>query len=666
MIVCGLIALSIQSTALAVPVRLKSQCASVEVITKEIAHLSGIEIRTQADAGKEVMFISEAELPASQWIERLRATTLCRLEFIGGICYLTPDLKTRHMREEKDHKRLIEAYRRYVDSKQNDSKVLSDDEIATLGQRLAKALPFTTDQSYMAFQQVQRAALAAIPEWKLLPYINLDEAAEFKWGEHVAYSTSPNKLQRSLGKNSEQMLETMKEVISAEVHKRQIFAAQGVADNNPLPKSEGHKLVVSFENGPYPRFMLADAEGKIGYQLFSGIFPKYQATVLKIPHVQPPTKVMYRDVTREWLKLWKSNSFRPTLFEVSKVLRETLKDIRIDLTDLGVNEALTEYARELGRPVVGIIPDSFYYSLIAGEINPDGHEVAPIANFVETSAEIGVADHADWVELTPQNWKSCHEARSDREALHSFVIRLLNGTGFSLADAANYATKMPPSFYGSLFQMVAAAVSPDASWLYRKNNVQWMNFFGTLSPEQLSRLEGGGSLGRDGLSAEQLAFLYRYLPNNQAQLQRLPNSPEAAKHLDRLNELSECELTEILPNDPFQLRLQEDPAAWTFEAHMPLSFSSWGWGDPDDLDLGLLGNWGWRLNQESRPKIPFTTYGKKQTYRLIFDLDGGAWCTTLVDRQVSGTFKGLNVSDLPDELKGRLERAFQAQAIPPQ
>jgi len=47
------------------------------------------------------------------------------------------------------------------------------------------------------------------------------------------------------------------------------------------------------------------------------------------------------------------------------------------------------------------------------------------------------------------------------------------------------------------------------------------------------------------------------------------------------------------------------------------------------------------------------------------ELSGGAWCTTLLDRHVEGTFKGLDVSGLPDELKGRLTRSFQSEPPPP-
>jgi hypothetical protein len=84
MIFLGFLAAGLQSSLVAAPVSLEAQCAPLGVIVSEIAQRSGVSMRAQPEASKEILFISKSSLPAPEWTARRCAATLCRLELSGG------------------------------------------------------------------------------------------------------------------------------------------------------------------------------------------------------------------------------------------------------------------------------------------------------------------------------------------------------------------------------------------------------------------------------------------------------------------------------------------------------------------------------------------------------------------------------------------------------
>ncbi len=706
----GIAALSFSQVPTAAPnpkITFKTVAVPVGVALAEISKQAGIRLTASPQVAGEIVVLALKDVPLADLKTQIAKACSAKWEATEGGEILVADLVQRRQEDQKERSEAIAEMAKQLKQRvdalnppKRDPKAKVDDEEE-----------FMMEQ-YMAMGASNKAIILLA---NALGAANLS-AIDAK--SRVVYSSHPNRMQKPLAGNYNQILSQLVAEHNKEAAERQKERSQHPVEENEQMKRmremfgdfdesedgpvEGTPskaiLVVSRQQlmgGLTLQLKVFNEKGQVvirGTQMLStggGMFSALDLEEMEfgpdgLPKAKPQTNapagekpIVFSDATKELSEMSNVTTMANSTRKMSDELKmKLLNPDQFDPLSFSHSEALIALATQKGKPLVACLPDAMETLMGMYMPKPEGMTPSAYSNSVKNA--VFISTDGPFVYVKPVNSAKSRRDRLDRVALGQFLRSVDAKGSVILDDLAVYAQRSNSPMEDSLAMSYFMIFAPNAIQSGMGGQVSWdmLRFYGGLSANQKRNMADGGRLTYGQLSQIQQAALRQMTFGPETAL--VVEDPNAKKPTFEMPSFLRgvlagamgkdyrTEPTELMPNgltnDGYvQLKLTQDTVAKP-TGNISAMFGSAVLGADELAMLKMFKDMpGMEQMASFMPTIDEVRLGERSVYEFkFFFAPGVTMDKTLNDDRVAGNAPAVKVSNLPSEFAKKIEERLAA------
>lgn len=676
-------------------ITLSGPAARAEKLIPQIGQQAGVKLAVSATMADEVLLINVQSLPFNTLLKHIAEATSGKfIEEADGL-RLVADEDRRRQEARQEYEARLTRIRNQINRKLADANKPKTNE--------AKAAENPElDFGMGRGDSTEQRALA-----RILAMVSPEEIAALKPGRRIVFSSAPTQMQKGFRGNAPAMVQDW--IVE---HNKSVAASKaagaGAAPDDEFEKQTGQtmpafikdmvnsrsqpfvgaigKVLLVVEPGPFfsglnAKLQVFDSRGKAAVSSQANLEDGPMRQIIQdaadqaqgkkkpappqnqTPIVFSPDSVKIRGLGARGGDMMKlDRKIDPALLSIL-----ARPDEREPLS-FTAGEALAQWSKKRGKPIVASIPDSAFGAGILSQ----GDELTSIEKLdeaLQSGDSISLTNSAEVLIVRPKQPAHNRENRVNRASLTTLANAAINRETPSLDELANYALKNGPILENPIASTYLSVLAPTSMQMGMLGSMNWtaLRLFANLSPVHRQTLARGGSITAANLTPGGQQQLAQLIFGADAQLEvatpgKEPLADDLFSRSMRMamgsnNMELNREPTEVLPSGllgstPINLKASEEPVVRLGAAGSPGATL----GMSELAIFKLVQDFIPKGEAEEMLKMPETARrGVRRSYAFRAELRPGvsvSW--NLQDDSIPSGSASISMNNLPSDMQSLL------------
>ncbi|MDR3690752.1 MAG: hypothetical protein P4L46_15350 [Fimbriimonas sp.] len=520
-----------------------TRAARASVVVKELGELAKVKLATSPQTEGEILIVSVRDQSLSDIMSRIASVTSGEWKPEGGTYRLVADNKRRNLEAKERHAKRLSSLqadlKKFEDNankqleklnklatakpaKKPGDKSVADKPIATT----TPGTPAPVDPALAALRQ-KLSLSTQFNMLSLIKGVDPNLLCEMTRRERLVFSTSPNRMQRSLGGDAPALVDSIIQAHNELVSRIPPAPAPDLSDLGTEAASyvlkmrrmrtsivaDAAKAVLTvkpleFDSEATFNLRIYNREGVVVLTARANLSGfgrnKYGDDAddgPERPTTEKETPIQYAEDSKALIAATSGKEASLGTVRLDPAVRiKIFAPDRFDPLAFADTDEILAYAKSLGKPLIADLPDSY------GGLGSQSIEtLESVSSRIKAGDSIERVPDRDFTVLRPADPCSAREERLNRQALAELMHVVLQKGVPSLDAIANFAARTPypgiegmVSNYFNFFIPGFGMTGPDFSYLW-----DMLRFYADLSPQSRELLRNGGRLAFSSLTADQ-------------------------------------------------------------------------------------------------------------------------------------------------------------------